>query len=68
MVDVKGLSLETPEDVAERSRRILKRCPADQLYVNPDCGFDWSPRAIASAKLRALAAGARLVRGELSGA
>lgn len=68
VVDVKGFYPETPEDVADRIRRILKHWPADKLYVNPDCGFGWSPRAMANAKLRALAAGARLVRRELTGA
>lgn len=67
VVDVKGFYPETPEDVAERIRKILKYWPAEKLYVNPDCGFGWSPRGMANAKLRALAAGARLVRKELTG-
>jgi len=65
VVDVKGFYPETAEDVAERIRRVLKVWPAERLYVNPDCGFGWSPRAMCNQKLAALAAGARLVRQEL---
>ena len=65
VVDVKGFYPETPEEVAERIRRVLKIWPAEKLYVNPDCGFGWSPRYMCNGKIRALAAGARLVRKEL---
>jgi 5-methyltetrahydropteroyltriglutamate--homocysteine methyltransferase len=65
VVDVKGFYPESAEDVADRIRRILKVWPADKLYVNPDCGFGWSPRAMCNGKIAALAAGARLVRQEL---
>jgi 5-methyltetrahydropteroyltriglutamate--homocysteine methyltransferase len=67
MVDVKGFYPETAEDVADRIRRVLKVWPAEKLYVNPDCGFGWSPRAMCNQKIGALAAGARLVRKELTG-
>lgn len=67
VVDVKGFYPETAEDVAERIRRILKVWPAEKLYVNPDCGFGWSPRAMCNQKLAALVGGARLVRHELEG-
>jgi 5-methyltetrahydropteroyltriglutamate--homocysteine methyltransferase len=66
-VDVKGFNQDTPEEVAERIRRVLSVCPAEKLYVNPDCGFGWSPRYMCNQKIRALAAGARLVRSELTG-
>ncbi len=67
VVDVKGFYPETPEDVAERVRRVLKVVSPQKLFLNPDCGFGWSPRAMANQKLRALAAGARIVRKELTG-
>src|SRR5262249_25201189 len=41
VIDVKGFYPETPEDVAERIRRVLKVWPAERLVVNPDCGFGW---------------------------
>ena len=68
VVDVKGFNQDTTEDVARRIRRVLEVCPAEKLTVNPDCGFGWSPRAMCNQKLGALAAGAALVRRELSGA
>jgi len=65
VIDVKGFYPETPEDVAGRIRRVLKVCRPERLYANPDCGFGWSPRGMANQKLRALAAGVRIVRKEL---
>ena len=67
VVDVKGFQSDTPADVARRIRRVLQVCPADKLTVNPDCGFGWSPRYMCNQKLQALAAGAALVRSELTG-
>jgi 5-methyltetrahydropteroyltriglutamate--homocysteine methyltransferase len=68
VIDVKGFYPDTPEDVARRIRKVLEVCPAEKLTVNPDCGFGWSPRYMCNQKLRALAAGARLVRAELTSA
>jgi 5-methyltetrahydropteroyltriglutamate--homocysteine methyltransferase len=67
VVDVKGFQEETAESVARRIRRVLQACPADKLTLNPDCGFGWSPRYMCNQKLRGLAAGAALVRRELTG-
>jgi 5-methyltetrahydropteroyltriglutamate--homocysteine methyltransferase len=67
VIDVKGFHPEIPEDVAERIRRVLKVSKPEKLYVNPDCGFGWSPRYMCNQKIRALAAGAALVRKELGG-
>ncbi|MBI2159133.1 MAG: methionine synthase [Candidatus Rokubacteria bacterium] len=67
VVDVKGFAQDTAEDVAGRIRKVLQVCQAEQLTVNPDCGFGWSPRYMCNQKLTALAAGAALVRAELSG-
>ena len=67
VVDVKGFAQDTPEDVAGRIRKVLQVCQAEKLIVNPDCGFGWSPRYMCNQKLTALAAGAALVRAELTG-
>lgn len=67
VIDVKGFYPETPEDVANRIRRVLTVCAPEKLYVNPDCGFGWSPRYMCNQKIRALAAGAVLVRREVTG-
>ncbi len=65
IIDVKSFYPETPDDVAQRLRTVLENADADKVYVNPDCGFGWSPRYIAVEKLDAMVAGARIVREEL---
>ena len=67
VIDVKSFYLETAEDVAERIREILRYCPADRLYINPDCGFSDLPRWLTAAKLRRMVEGTRIVRRELTG-
>lgn len=67
VVDAKSFYLETPEDVAERIREVLRACPPEKLYLNPDCGFSDLPRWLAAAKCRRLVEGARIVRRELTG-
>ena len=67
VVDVKGFYPDAPEEVAKRIRRVLAVCPAEKLWVNPDCGFGWSPRYMCNQKVTALAAGAALARAELTG-
>ena len=66
VIDVKGFYTDSAEDVAKRIRRVLQVCPAEKLYVNPDCGFGWSPRYMCNQKIGALAAGAALARSELT--
>ena len=52
---------------ARRIHRVLEVCSVDKLTVNPDCGFGWSPRYMCNQKVRALAAGAKLARTQLTG-
>src|SRR5215471_16776307 len=68
VVDVKSMYLETPEDVAERIRVVLKHVKPEKLYLTCDCGFSASSRSLARAKLQALTRGAKIVREELVGA
>jgi 5-methyltetrahydropteroyltriglutamate--homocysteine methyltransferase len=67
VVDVKSFYVEQPEDVAHRIHQVLKYVPAEKLTLVPDCGFFQLPRWLAFLKLKALAAGARLAREELTG-
>ena len=67
VVDVKAFWAETPGDVAERIRALLRHVPAQRLWLNPDCGFWETPRWVARRKLAALCEGARIVRQELGG-
>ena len=39
LIDIKSFDVESPEDVAERIREMLRYVPAEKLYINPDCGF-----------------------------
>ena len=67
IIDVKSFHPESPEDVAERLRMVLRYAAPEKVYINPDCGFGWNPRNMAVGKLHAMVAGARLVRQELTG-
>jgi 5-methyltetrahydropteroyltriglutamate--homocysteine methyltransferase len=46
----------------------LAHVPANRVVVAPDCGMKYLPRAVAFAKMKAMAEGAALVRRELNGA
>jgi 5-methyltetrahydropteroyltriglutamate--homocysteine methyltransferase len=67
VVDVKSFHLETPERVAERIDECLAHVPAERLWITADCGFSALPRGLARAKMRAMVAGAKLVRARLGG-
>jgi 5-methyltetrahydropteroyltriglutamate--homocysteine methyltransferase len=66
VIDLADPAAETPAMVADRIRAALKHVAAEQLVPAPDCGMKYLPRALAFAKLKALADGAALVRAELS--
>jgi 5-methyltetrahydropteroyltriglutamate--homocysteine methyltransferase len=66
VIDVKTTEVEAADLVAARIRRALDVVPAGRLVINPDCGLRHLPAAVARAKLRALVAGTRQVRTELS--
>jgi 5-methyltetrahydropteroyltriglutamate--homocysteine methyltransferase len=65
VIDVKSYYIETPEDVAERIRRVLPFVPAEKLAVAPDCGMSQTARWATKQKLRNMALGAKIIRGEL---
>jgi 5-methyltetrahydropteroyltriglutamate--homocysteine methyltransferase len=62
------MTVETPQLVADRIRNALLYVKADRLVVAPDCGMKYLPRAVAFAKMKAMADGAALMRRELGGA
>jgi 5-methyltetrahydropteroyltriglutamate--homocysteine methyltransferase len=66
VIDLSSEAAETPDEVARRIRAGLKHVPAERLVVAPDCGMKYVSREIAYAKLKSLAAGAALVRREVS--
>jgi 5-methyltetrahydropteroyltriglutamate--homocysteine methyltransferase len=64
-IDVATEQIETPEEVAATIRAALKYVAADKLYPCTNCGMVPLSHAVAVGKLKALAAGAGLVRAEL---
>jgi 5-methyltetrahydropteroyltriglutamate--homocysteine methyltransferase len=66
-VDVATDVVETPEEVARVIRDGLAHVPAARVFPCTNCGMVPLAREVAEGKLRALAAGAALVRRELGG-
>ena len=66
VLDLSTHEIETPEAVAARIRRALPHVAAERLVIAPDCGLKYLPRAVAFAKMKAMAEGAALVRAELA--
>lgn len=67
-VDVANLAVETPEQVAEVIRSAMRYVDAERIYPCTNCGLAPFPRHVAEDKLKALAAGAAIVRKELGAA
>jgi 5-methyltetrahydropteroyltriglutamate--homocysteine methyltransferase len=66
-IDVASNIVETPEQVADTLRQALNFVDADKLYPATNCGMAPLARDVAQGKLKALGAGAAIVRAELSG-
>ncbi|SUA60755.1 2-hydroxypropyl-CoM lyase [Oligella urethralis] len=64
-IDVATNAIETPEEVAATLRKALQFVDAENLYPCTNCGMAPLSREVANAKLRALSAGAAIVRNEL---
>jgi 5-methyltetrahydropteroyltriglutamate--homocysteine methyltransferase len=66
VLDLSDMTVETPETVAARIRRALPHVPPKRIVVAPDCGLKYLPREVAFGKMRAMVAGAAIVRCELT--
>ena len=64
-LDLSDMRIETPDTIAARIRRALPYVPAERIVVAPDCGLKYLPRDVAFRKMRAMVAGAKIVRREL---
>jgi len=64
-VDVAREEVETPEEVAATIERALRFVPAERLFPCTNCGMAPMRKDIAILKLRALAAGAEMMRNRL---
>jgi len=67
-INVGTEEVEPAEVVAERIRSALVHVPASRLFPCTDCGLVPRSRAASQGKMRALAAGASIVREELASA
>jgi 5-methyltetrahydropteroyltriglutamate--homocysteine methyltransferase len=65
VIDLGDPAVESPAVVADRIRAALKFVSAGRLVPAPDCGMKYLSRDAAFGKLKALADGAAVVRGEL---
>ena len=66
ILDLGDDAIETPEQVAARLRAGLKYVAPENLIAAPDCGMKYMAREVAFGKLKSLAAGAAIVRREIS--
>jgi 5-methyltetrahydropteroyltriglutamate--homocysteine methyltransferase len=64
VIDVANQAIETPEAIAATMREALNHADAERLQCCTNCGMAPLPRAVASAKLQALGAGAALLRSQ----
>jgi 5-methyltetrahydropteroyltriglutamate--homocysteine methyltransferase len=65
VIDVRTTMVETPQQVADRIRKVIAVVPPERVYLTTDCGMKPLPRLVARMKLEALAKGAQIVRQEL---
>ena len=64
-IDVASNTVETAEEVADTLRKALQFVDADKLYPSTNCGMAPLSRQVANGKLKALSAGAEIIRKEL---
>jgi 5-methyltetrahydropteroyltriglutamate--homocysteine methyltransferase len=67
VIDLSTPDVETPELVADRTRRAFDRIPAERVVIATDCGMKYLPRGSAEGKMRAMSGAAALLRAELGG-
>jgi len=65
-IDVATQTIETPEEVADTLRKALQFVDAGKLYPSTNCGMAPLSRQVANGKLKALSAGADIIRRELA--
>jgi len=66
VLDLADPGVETAETVVARIRRALPYMAAENIILAPDCGMKYLPRETALGKLKAMVAGAAIMRAELS--
>jgi 5-methyltetrahydropteroyltriglutamate--homocysteine methyltransferase len=66
VIDLNDTSVETPEVIVERIKRVFKHVPPERIVVAPDCGMKYIPRDLAFGKLQSMVEATRRVRQELA--
>jgi 5-methyltetrahydropteroyltriglutamate--homocysteine methyltransferase len=66
-IDVASVAIETPEKVASTLRAAMEFVDPERIIACTNCGMAPLPRHVAEGKLKALGAGAALLRKELGG-
>ena len=67
VIDIRTTMIETPDEVADRIRKVIAVVPPERVYLTTDCGMKPLSRMVAKMKLHALVEGAQIVRNELNG-
>jgi 5-methyltetrahydropteroyltriglutamate--homocysteine methyltransferase len=67
VIDLGTMVNETPDEVADRIDKATAYVEPTMIIPAPDCGMKYLPRDVAAGKLRALADGAALARGNRTG-
>jgi 5-methyltetrahydropteroyltriglutamate--homocysteine methyltransferase len=66
VLDIRTMQIESPEQVADRIRKVISVISPERVTLSTDCGMKPLPRIVAKMKLKALAEGAAMVRREIS--
>src|SRR5882762_8090522 len=64
-LDLSDMTVETPQQVADRIRKALKFLKKEDVIVAPDCGMKYLPRDVAFGKIKAMVEGAKILRTEV---
>ena len=65
VLDIRTMMIETPEQIADRIRKVVAVVPPERVYLTTDCGMKPLSRTVAKMKLHALAQAAQIVREEV---
>ena len=63
-IDLSDMTIETPEQIAQRVRAALKHVKPEQVILAPDCGMKYLPREVAQGKLESMVQAAKILRRE----
>jgi len=64
-LDLSDMTVEAPQQVADRIRKALKFVKKEDAILAPDCGMKYLPREVAFGKMKAMVEGAKILRTEV---